>query len=67
MAVWPSPSQFAQDVNSLQRAPQRMVRDPHVDLGRFEVRMPKERLNYPDVDALFDEKRRGRVPKPVWG
>ena len=58
---------FTQYISPFQRSSQRMVRNPHIDLGGPEAGMPKQCLDHPDVDSLLDQQRRGGVPEPVRG
>lgn len=51
----PSLPKSIKNIDPLQRASQCMVRNPHIDLGGFEVRMPEERLHHADVDPFLDQ------------
>lgn len=37
------------------------------DFGGFEICVPEQRLDQPDVNVFLDQQRRGRMPETMWG
>ncbi len=57
----------SQYIGALHCPSQRIVRNPHIDLGRPETGVSEQGLDRPDVDAFLDQQCCGGVPEPVRG